>query len=72
MGQTGFCKKTSAVFCEHLRFPAFFCKKSAPPKCYNSQEASENLQKSAKMCARKTANLAPFVRFSPCLLVPLE
>ena len=61
MGQTGFCiiLRFPAVFCEALRFPALVCanlhlQNGAFPR------KSENLKKSA--------SLAPFVRFSLSLL----
>ena len=68
MGQTGFC--------ENLRFSAVsakicgFLRKSAPPKCYKSQEERKSAKISENL--RKTANLAPFVPFSLSLLIPLE
>ena len=58
MGQTGFCK--------NLRFPA---RKSAPPKCCNSQEKRKSAKISENL--RKTANSARFVPFSLSLLIPL-
>ena len=60
MGQTG----------PFLRKICCFLRKSALPKCCNSQE-SENLQKSVKICEKKTANSARFVPFS-FLLIPLD
>ena len=68
MGQTGFCEK--------LRFPAKsavscgFPRKSAPPKCCNSQEKRKSAKISENL--RQTANLAPFVPFSLSLLFPLS
>ena len=68
MGQTGFCENLrspakSAVSCENLR-------KSAPPKCYNSQERRKSAKISENL--RNTANSARFVPFSLSLLIPLE
>ena len=65
MGQTGFC--------ENLRSPVKICgflQKSAPPKCYNSQEKRKSAKISENL--RKTANSARFVPFSLSLLIPLE
>ena len=61
MGQTGFCTKNlqfAAVFCasDMLQFPG----------------RAKIRKKSAKICKKKTANLAPFVPFSLSLLVTLE
>ena len=63
MGQTGFCEilQFPAVFCENLRFAAVFAENLRLPNAVIPRK-SENLQKSAKICKKKTANLAPTIK----------
>ena len=72
-GTNQFLQK-SAVSCGFLRKSAVssgFLRKDAPPNAVISRK-SVNQQKSAKICQKITANLAPFVPFSLSLLIPLE
>ena len=63
-GQTKWDKQVSAKFCGFLRVSCCgFLRKSAPPKCCNSQEKRKSA-KNQRKSAKKTANSAPFVPFS--------
>ena len=71
MGQTGFCENL-AVFCENLRFPAVFCENPRLRSARIPRKKSENLQKSAEICEKKTANSARSVPFSLSLFIGAE
>ena len=72
-GQMGFCEivRYPAVFCENLRFPAVSCENLRLRYAVLPRK-SENLQKSAKICKKKTESLAPFVPSSLSLLILLQ